>query len=255
MALKFKFKSKDEIPAEQAGLYVERDGAFVLDAEGAVEKAKLDEFRSNNLTLQKQLAELTQRFEGIEPDQVKALMAEKQKLEEAKHLKEGEVEKLLESRTRSLKSDLEKQITGLATERDSLTARLVEIEINQGVTMAATKRGLRPSAIPDAVARARKVFQLVSGVPTAFEPDGKTVRYVRYGVTPLTLDEWAEGLTTEAPHLFESSAGGGAVGNNSGGVGSVRKNPFKRGPEWNLTEQMKLQKTDPKLAERLRAAA
>lgn len=47
MALKFKFKSKDEIPAEHAGLYVERDGAFVLDAEGAVEKAKLDEFRTN----------------------------------------------------------------------------------------------------------------------------------------------------------------------------------------------------------------
>ena len=255
MALKFKFKSKDEIPAEHAGLYVERDGAFVLDAEGAVEKAKLDEFRTNNLTLQKQLAELTQRFEGIEPDQVKALMEEKRKLEEAKHLKEGEVEKLLESRTRSLKSDLEKQITGLATERDSLTARLVEIEINQGVTLAATKRGLRPSAIPDAVARARKVFQLVNGVPTAFELDGKTVRYGRDGVTPLTLDEWAEGLTTEASHLFESSAGGGAVGNNSGGVGSVRKNPFKRGPEWNMTEQMKLQKTDPKLAERLKAAA
>ena len=189
MALKFKFKSKDEIHAEHAGLYVERDGAFVLDAEGAVEKAKLDEFRTNNLTLQKQLAELTQRFEGIEPDQVKALMAEKQKLEEAKHLKEGEVDKLLESRTRSLKSDLEKQITGLATERDALTLRLVEIEINQGVTLAATKRGLRPSAIPDAVARARMVFQLVNGVPAAFEADGKTVRYGRDGVTPLTLDE------------------------------------------------------------------
>jgi hypothetical protein len=255
MALKFKFKSKDEIPAEHASLYVERDGAFVLDAEGAVEKAKLDEFRTNNVNLQKQLADLSKRFEGIEPDQVKALMEEKQRLEEAKHLKEGEVEKLVESRTRSLKSDLEKQVAGLTTERDSLMTRLVEIEINQGVTLAATKRGLRPTAIPDAVARARRVFQLVNGVPTAFEPDGKTVRYSRDGVTPLTLDEWAEGLVTEAPHLFESSAGGGAVGHNSGGVGSVRKNPFKRGPEWNLTEQMRLQKSDPKLADRLKAAA
>jgi hypothetical protein len=165
------------------------------------------------------------------------------------------IDKLVESRTRSLKSDLEKQVAGLATERDSLMSRLVEIEINQGVTLAATKRGLRPTAIPDAVARARKVFQLVKGVPMAFEPDGKSVRYGRDGVTPLTLDEWAEGLVTEAPHLFESSAGGGAVGHNSGGVGSVRKNPFKRGPEWNLTEQMRLQKSDPRLAERLKAAA
>ncbi len=70
MALKFKFKSKDEIPAEHLNLYVERDGAFVLDAEGAVEKAKLDEFRTNNVNLQKQLTDLSKRFEGIEPEQV-----------------------------------------------------------------------------------------------------------------------------------------------------------------------------------------
>ena len=86
MALKFKLKSRDEVPAELASFYVERDGSFLLDAEGAVEKSKLDEFRTNNVTLQKQLAELTQRFEGIEPDQVKALMAEKQKIEEEKLL-------------------------------------------------------------------------------------------------------------------------------------------------------------------------
>ena len=66
MALKFKFKSKEEIPAEHLGLYVERDGAFVLDAEGAVEKAKLDEFRTINVNLQKQLTDLSKRFEGIE---------------------------------------------------------------------------------------------------------------------------------------------------------------------------------------------
>ena len=47
MALKFKFKSKDEIPAEHAAFYVERDGAFVLDTEGAVDKSKVDEFRGN----------------------------------------------------------------------------------------------------------------------------------------------------------------------------------------------------------------
>ena len=255
MALKFKYKSKDEVPVEHLSLYVERDGAFFLDAEGAVDKARVDEFRTNNLALKKQLDDIAARYEGIDPDAVKTLLAEKAKLEDQKLLKEGEVEKLVESRTRSLKSDLEKQVAGLATERDSLMSRLVEIEINQGVTLAATKRGLRPTAIPDAVARARKVFQLVKGVPTAFEPDGKSVRYGRDGVTPLTLDEWAEGLVTEAPHLFESSAGGGAVGHNSGGVGSVRKNPFKRGPEWNLTEQMRLQKSDPRLAERLKAAA
>ena len=58
MALKFKYKSRDEIPAEHAALYVERDGAFVLEAEGAVDKSRVDEFRAHNLALKKQLADL-----------------------------------------------------------------------------------------------------------------------------------------------------------------------------------------------------
>ena len=45
MALKFKFKTREEIPAELQSFYVERDGAWTLDADGVVEKSKLDEFR------------------------------------------------------------------------------------------------------------------------------------------------------------------------------------------------------------------
>ena len=37
MALKFKLKSKDEVPAELAAHYVERDGGWVLDADGAAD--------------------------------------------------------------------------------------------------------------------------------------------------------------------------------------------------------------------------
>jgi hypothetical protein len=70
----------------------------------------------------------------------------------------------------------------------------------------------------------------------------------------MTLAEWIDTLVSDAPHLFESNVGSGAVGNGSGGVG-VRKNPFRRGADWNMTEQMKLLKTDPQLAAKLKAAA
>jgi hypothetical protein len=64
---------------------------------------------------------------------------------------------------------------------------------------------------------------------------------------------------SEAPHLFEPNAGGGAAGAASGGGSGARphgslRNPFRR-ESWNLTEQMRLQKTDPQLAARLKAAA
>jgi hypothetical protein len=256
MALKFKYKDVKEIPAGDERHYVERDGAWVLDAEGLVEKAKLDEFRTSNLALIKERDELKQRFDGIDPDEVRKLGDEKRRLEEEHQIKLGEVEKVVENRVKNLRDEWEKKAATLNSEKDALTSRLTTIQIDQGVTTVATKRGLRPTAIPDITARARLVFKLVNGVPRAFEVDGKTVRYGKDGVTPMTLEEWVDAQTSDAPHLFESNAGGGAAGNpaggGSGGNRSV-KNPFRK-ETWNLTEQMRLQKNDPQLAARLKAA-
>lgn len=256
MALKFRIKSRDEIPTDQQTLYVERDGAWVLDVDGAVDKAKLEEFRSNNITLSNQLAEQKKRFEGIDPDQVRKLAEEKQRLEEAQQIKTGEVDKVVEWRLKNARAEWEKQFNAVASERDSLNARLTSIQIDQGVITVATKKGLRPTAIPDITARARSVFRLVDGAPRAYEADGQTVRVGKDGITPMTLDEWVDLQVADAPHLFESNAGGGAAGNGSGGVGGNRsvKNPFRK-DTWNLTEQMKLLKSDPQLAARLKAAA
>src|SRR5690606_8915738 len=138
MALKFKFKSKDEIPADHLPLYAEREGAFVLDVEGAVDKAKLDEIRTTNVALLKERDELKQRFEGIDPDEVKQLKDAHQKAEEDRLLgrtkgssvhastdgaRESEedkerklqaererIEKVIEGRVKSIKGDLEKQV-------------------------------------------------------------------------------------------------------------------------------------------------
>ena len=93
----------------------------------------------------------------------------------------------------------------------------------------------------------------VNGVPQAFEADGQTARMGKDG--PMTLAEWVDALVSDAPHLFEANAGGGAAGSGSGGAGNRSvKNPFRK-DSWNLTEQMKLQKSDPQLAARLKASA
>jgi hypothetical protein len=227
MALKFRYKLKDEVPAEHAALYVERDGAFVLDAEGVVDKTRVDEFRTNNLALKKQLDDLAAKYEGIDPDAVKTLLAEKAKLEDQKLLKGGEVEKLVEKRTKGIVSDMEKRLQSAEQQASVLSAQLLEKEIDRNVVEAATKLGLRASAIPDIKARARNIFKIVGAAVAAVEADGKTPVCGQDGATPLTFDEWVARQVVEAPHLFESSAGGGAVGHGSGGVGQ-RKNPFRR---------------------------
>jgi hypothetical protein len=246
MALKFKYASKGEVPAEHQSFYVERDGAFYLDAEGDGSKAKLEEFRQNNIALANQL----KRFEGIDPDAVRQLAEEKRKLEEAAQIKAGEVDKVLAAR---LKAELDKVHAPVVAERDALHGRLTAIQIDQAVVNEATKRGLRATAIPDITSRARMTFKLVDGVPQAF--DGERIRTGKDGVSPMTLAEWVDALVSDAPHLFEANAGGGAAGSGSGGAGnrSVR-NPFRK-ETWNVTEQMKIEKSDPQLAARLKATA
>jgi hypothetical protein len=255
MALKLKYKAKNEVPAELQSIYVERDGEFSLDVEGVVDKSKLEEFRANNIALSNQIAEHKKRFEGIDPDEFKKLAEDKRKLEEAQQLKGGEIDKVVENRLKNARAEWDKQFNVMTSERDSLHTRLTAIQIDQGVITVATKKGLRPTAIPDITARARTVFKLVDGVPRAYEGDGQTVRVGKDGITPMTLDEWVDQQVADAPHLFESSAGSGAAGNGSGGAGNNRsvKNPFRK-ETWNITEQMKLQKSDPQLAARLKAA-
>ena len=256
MALKFKYGTKAEIPAEHLPLYVEREGAFVLDAEGAVEKSKVDEFRTNNLALKNQLAELAAKYDGIDPDAVKSLLAEKARLEEEKLIKDGEVEKLVEKRTKAIVGEAEKRMQTAEAHAATVSAQLLEKEIERNVVEAATKLGLRATAIPDIKLRARSIFKISGGTISAVDHDGQTPVFGRDGVTPLTFDEWVSRQVVEAPHLFESSAGGGAPSGGSGGVGKqTGRNPFRAGADWNLTEQMKLLKADPKLAERLRASA
>ena len=258
MALKYKFATKQEIPAEHQSLYVERDGAWLLDADGVVSQTKLDEFRQNNITLTNQL----KRFDGIDPDDVRSLRTatmkmqeEKLKLEEAAQIKAGEVDKVIEARLKAARAEWDKTHGVVVAERDALTGRLTAIQIDQAVVTEATKRGLRPTAITDITSRARQTFKLVNGVPQSFEADGQTARMGKDGVSPMTLAEGVDALVSDAPHLFEANAGSGAAGSGGGAAGNRSvKNPFRK-ESFNLTEQMKLQKTDPATAARLKAAA
>jgi hypothetical protein len=214
-----------------------------------VSQTKLDEFRQNNITLTNQL----KKFEGIDPDAVRQLAADKLKLEEAAQIKAGEVDKVIEARLKTARAEWDKTHGVVVAERDTLTGRLTAIQIDQAVVTEATKRGLRPTALTDITARARSTFKLVNGVPQAF--DGDAPRYGKDGTSPMTLAEWVDALVSDAPHLFEANAGSGAAGSGPGGVGNRSvKNPFRK-ESFNLTEQMKLEKSDPKLAARLKAAA
>ena len=246
MALKNKYASAGDIPAELKSFYVERDGAWLLDSE------RNEELRQTNITVMKERDALLKRFEGIDPDAVRQLADEKRKLEEAAQIKAGEFDKVLEARTKAAVTATENKYAPRLAELDVANGRLSALLIDDAVISEATKRGLRASALPDLKARARTTFKLVGGLPQAF--DGDVPRFGRDGTSPLTLAEWVDALVSDAPHLFEANAGGGAAGSGSRGAGGGVVNPFRK-ETWNLTEQVKLQMRDPGLAARLQASA
>jgi hypothetical protein len=251
MKLKYKYEKQADVPPEVTQHYTEQNGAFLLNVEGAMDRTKLDEFQREKISLLTQLDEVKRRYEGIDPEAVRKLEAEKQKLEEQQALKAGEVERVIESRLKSFQSVHEKQVKDLAAERDALVARLSEIQIDQGVVGVAARYKLHPTAIPDITARARQTFKLVKGVPTAFAPDGQSVRPGSDGISPMTLEEWLESQVREAPHLF-GTRGGGPTVEAPETYGLPSKNPYKK-ETWNLTEQVRLQKTNPQMAAMLKA--
>lgn len=247
MALKSRYATAAEIPADQKPFYVERDGSFVLDAEGVVEKSKLDEFRTNNIALQKKL----DAFNGIDPEEHKKLAEAAKKAEEEKLKAAGNFDKLLEQRTTAMKADYDKKLADEQAARTAASRKLEQVLINDAIATAALSKGIKSSALPDVKNRGKVIFKLDGDKVTAIGDDGQP----RFDTTgqPMTIEKWMDTLSSEAPHLFEENRGAGAP--PGGGRGNhTGVNPYKAATR-NLTLQAKMERENPTLAKQMQAAA
>jgi hypothetical protein len=257
MPLKYSYNKADEIPEGFKDHYTETDGKFLLQADGIIPKARLDEFRDSNIDLKKQLESANTKLgeiDGIDLDHARKLIDQADKQKDRKLLEAGEVDKLVDRRTTALKATYEAQVKDLTTERNTLNETLAKREIDNAVLEAAQKTGVQKTAIEDVLNRARQVFSMQQGRATA-QQGGEPI-YNSNG-DPLTVSEWVSQLAQGAPHLFSQNTGGGATGTGAGGSGSIPNgsNPFDRNSGWNLTEQMTIMKNDPVKAQRMKMAA
>ena len=100
----------------------------------------------------KERDELKQRFEGIDPEEVRKLADEKRKLEEAQQLKAGEVEKVVETRLRAAKGDLVKKLASARADTDISTTG--SWRLSSGFVTSQTDQEQRRSAVGRFVQRA-----------------------------------------------------------------------------------------------------
>lgn len=230
MKLKRKVKSLSDVPEKYRSLYVKDGDEFVLgdeidlpeekgdSAELASLKAKLEEFRTNNRSMHDQL----EKLKDIDPDkhkQMLELMKTFEASEDAALIKAGKLDEVLNRRVQGIKADFDKQVKAKDAKLSELTekfnqtqSKLGNLIIEQTSMGAIAKKGrLRKGAEQDVALRASRVWKMgENGELYAVDEKGEK-RFGKKG-DPLTPDEWAESLLSDAPHLFEGATGGGAKG-------------------------------------------
>jgi hypothetical protein len=164
---------------------------------------------------QKQLKEQLAKFEGIDPEAVRAIMKRFADDEEAGLLKAGKLDEVIEKRTGKMRESFEKQLKDATSALEAANKRAQAFQgrvLDDAVRAAATKAGLHQHAIDDALFRARSMFSLDEhGQAVQVGEDGKPV-LGKDGKSPFTPLEWLEGMKDKAPHWFPASASGGGAG-------------------------------------------
>lgn len=236
MALKPVAKEEFEklVPEGFREHYVEKDGKFIPQVEGAVPesdllaaKAKLAEFRDNNIRLMKKIdEELTpklKQFEGVDLEEYKALKAGKEDLEKKGVKDSKDIEGLIGKHVSAAIKPLETRLEQSEKRRIDAERALEMREVDQTLSGAAIKAGIMPDVLSDVLERGRKVFKYQGGSVVAL--NGETPLYsTEKPEQPLTPDEWI--LSLPKP-FFKPNAGSGAANEGKGAGRGVRilRNP------------------------------
>lgn len=207
--LKFKVAKLEDVAEQFRGLYAQgADGMFYLQAEGAVDKDRLDEFRNNNVNLMKEM----EKYKDVDPAKYNELLAIQRKVEEKELIEKGEIDKLVNLRTQEMRRTLDQQIADLTKANEINVRQLETLTIDNAVREHAVKLGVQATAVDDVLLRAKTVFRLQEGKPVAVDKDGQVI-FGKDGQTPMAVGEYVTGLKETAPHLFQPSTGTSAHNN------------------------------------------
>jgi hypothetical protein len=225
MSLKYQLDSLAGLAPEIAALYSPIEaGGFQLSVEGAVDKKRIDEFRTNNIELNRRL----DAYKDVDPKKYGELLDLEKRALEKKLIDAKDVDGLVELRVGEMRGSLQSKIDALTNENNVANRQLESLLIDSTVRDAASKSGVQSTAVEDVLLRAKTVFKIKDGVATPVDQTGNVI-YGKDGSTPMSVIDWAAGLKKQAPHLFQPSAGGGAPGSgNSGGQGGANLSSLQK---------------------------
>jgi len=195
-------------------------------------KTKLDEFRSNNVKLLKDMETLTTKFDGIDVDSYNTMLKQQQAQKDKKLIDAGKIDELLEERTKTMRDTHNKEIEKIQGVNQTLNKQLETLVIDNAVRDSATKAGVVDTGIDDVLLRSQSVFSLEKGKAVPHDKNGNII-YGEGTSEPMSVGEWVKSQVEVAPHLFKSSNGSGSehsknfIGGSLNEMSSLEK--IKRG--------------------------
>ena len=208
--LKFKLDSENftALNEVEQSFYSKSGDAYLLQVEGAVEKSKLDEFRSSNVEHMKK-AEL---YKGIDLDKYHAMQEQERQLKDQELIKSGDIEGLVTQRTNSIVSDYEAKISTLNEQVKNSNSNhdtvVSKYEIEGAAVKAFTEHKISPDAFDAVMSQINNKFSIDNGRVIA--KDGDNILSGSNG--NLTVSEFV----ASQPEIFKiQSSGGNGSGNNS----------------------------------------
>jgi hypothetical protein len=221
MTLKAKL-SADEHAALDPSLkafYKQSGDGFLLDAEGVEDvtglKSALDKERSNRRSESEALRLLQDRVKDLDLDKAREMLQAAEQNDVEKLIKAGKLEEVIQKRTDKMRRDHEAELSKLQADlkaaseaASTLTTELGETLLRSEIAQQAPLKAIRPTAIPDVIARARGVYKVEEKKLVPYKPDGSPF-YGKIGNKLIEIPEWLDSLQEEAPHFFEASKGTG----------------------------------------------
>jgi len=183
-------------------------------------KAKVSEFRDNNVKLKEQLEE----FGGIDAAKVKELLATQKDVETKELIKAGDVEAALEKQKETLTADFNKRFDALQAANTGLQDNLHTLQVTDKLKDAALEAGAREDAVPDLVNSAKGDWQLREGQPVYVVNDQIQLSKTDAGEN-MGMGEYFEGLATSKPFFFNGSGGAGGEEDKGKRKGAPRTIP------------------------------
>lgn len=269
MALKMILETLDDVPEALHEFYTEKDGKYVLDAEGVDDHPAVASLKNAYRSEQERRRKLTTELaaekaktadlpEDFDPDEWARLKAEEEARQADPDNKDvrKQIETAVSAARQQEQTKAASQIKKIEGERDAAIAagdatkaqlrkRIVEDDLNKALTEAGVTKPTFLKAAKAMLERDVEVIEEDDGIVARMKADLGGDEIAKYVAT------WVQ--TDDGKVFVEPAKGGDAPGGKPPG-GNNGPNPWKTETS-NLTQQMEIIRRDPTQAKRLMKAA